>query len=239
MFLLCSVLLLGLVQSNRVAYREYTCEANGKCELHKSSTLNPLGMSQETCLMICDQGIMWPYPTGTVDIKQSVATFDLQTVEFEVKENVNQIPPVLNIYWEKFYTVISNKERPSRRPKTVKPERTVSISMTIRDVVNTTMTLGIDESYSLLIDDTSSADRVTVTITSNTIFGARHSLETLSQLMAWDTNRESYVIASNAQILNDAPQFTYRGVMVDISRHFISLNKLQLIIQAMVSDYML
>ena len=230
----CLVSIFVVAQSS-IAFREYTCEANGKCELHKTTQHNPLGMSQETCLMICDQGIIWPYPTGTVDIKQMISTFDLQTIEFEVKENINQIPPVLNKYWENFYNVISNKQRPMKRQSTRKPEKTVSITMNIRDVVNTTMTLGLDESYSIVINEMNDSNQVTVTITSNTIFGARHSLETLSQLISWDMNMESYVIASNVQILNDSPQFTYRGVMVDISRQFISIHKLQLIIQAMVS----
>jgi hypothetical protein len=48
--------------------------------------------------------------------------------------------------------------------------------------VNADLQLGVDESYVLDIP----ADKATITITANTVYGAYHGLQTLSQLIVFD-----------------------------------------------------
>lgn len=80
-----------------------------------------------------------------------------------------------------------------------------------------------DESYQLNI--TSSSNRVMVEISAETVFGARHSLETLSQLMVKRVdkmNRSGLVIVSSAEI-SDKPVYQHRGLLLDTARHFIPM----------------
>lgn len=49
-------------------------------------------------------------------------------------------------------------------------------------------------------------DTTTVTILATTYYGARHALESLSQLIAFDEDSNSLQIVRNAKI-NDAPKF--------------------------------
>lgn len=51
-------------------------------------------------------------------------------------------------------------------------------------------------------------DTTTVTILATTYYGARHALETLSQLIAFDEDSNSLQIVRDAKI-NDAPKFKW------------------------------
>lgn len=67
-----------------------------------------------------------------------------------------------------------------------------------------------DESYHLDIKK----DKITINATSD--LGALHGLETLLQIMQ---NNNTSFFFPNAQI-SDFPRFTWRGLMLDVSRHF-------------------
>lgn len=57
-------------------------------------------------------------------------------------------------------------------------------------------------------------------------FGARHGLETLSQLVIYDDLRGQLQIASDV-FISDAPVYPYRGVLVDTSRNYITVKVLE------------
>ena len=65
----------------------------------------------------------------------------------------------------------------------------------------------------------------------------RHGLETLSQLITTDTDSLSRThgvsTIANAVIIHDKPAFPYRGVMVDTSRHYLSMHTLKSVIRGM------
>eukprot|EP00040_Diaphanoeca_grandis_P007070 m.39610 g.39610 ORF g.39610 m.39610 type:complete len:671 (-) comp18249_c0_seq1:177-2189(-) len=60
---------------------------------------------------------------------------------------------------------------------------------------------------------------VTATVTAATIYGARHGLETLAQLV----KAPAGVIEETVAIV-DGPVYPYRGLMIDTGRHFLSLS---------------
>ena len=95
------------------------------------------------------------------------------------------------------------------------------------------LTLSTDESYSLVTSIHSDHEVVQVDIKAKTYFGARHGFETLSQLIAWDDVFSSLIIASDVQIENDQPSFQYRGVMLDLSRHFLPIEVIERTIRSM------
>lgn len=96
--------------------------------------------------------------------------------------------------------------------------------MFIKIVVNSeSMALSPSTNESYYLNVSTNEKISTVMITAETSFGARHGLETLTQLFAKSTdkyNRNSLVITSPAEI-NDSPIYQHRGLLLDTARHFI------------------
>jgi len=65
--------------------------------------------------------------------------------------------------------------------------------------------LDTDESYTLDIPLTGPA-----TLSAKTVFGAMHGLETLSQLISFNFDTQSYVIRHAPWHIDDAPRFQHR-----------------------------
>jgi hexosaminidase len=74
--------------------------------------------------------------------------------------------------------------------------------------------LGEDESYSLVVGENKLA------LTAATPLGILHGVETLLQLIQKDT-RGGWIIP--AVRVEDRPRFPWRGLMIDVSRHFMPL----------------
>jgi hexosaminidase len=70
--------------------------------------------------------------------------------------------------------------------------------------------LGEDESYALEI----TGDHAT--LNANTVLGAMHGMETLLQLVAGDSDGYYFPLVT----IRDKPRFPWRGLMIDVGRHF-------------------
>ncbi|MCL4159759.1 UNVERIFIED_CONTAM: hypothetical protein GTU68_059838 [Idotea baltica] len=92
------------------------------------------------------------------------------------------------------------------------------------------ITLNTDESYTLTT--ATSAGETRATINAKTFFGARHALETLSQLIDFDEENNSMQVVSTASI-EDSPAFSYRGIIVDTARNYMGLDELKNTLDAM------
>lgn len=91
------------------------------------------------------------------------------------------------------------------------------------EVNSDSMALSPSTNESYFLNVSTIEKKSTVTITAETSFGARHGLETLTQLIAKTTdefNRNSLVLTSPAEI-NDKPVYQHRGLLLDTARHFI------------------
>ncbi|XP_023161571.1 probable beta-hexosaminidase fdl isoform X2 [Drosophila hydei] len=104
----------------------------------------------------------------------------------------------------------------------------VKLSVHESDELN--FNLDNDESYELV----TSLDhrRLIVHIRAKTFFGARHGLSTLQQLI-WYDDEERLLRTYASSVVNDAPKFRYRGLMLDTSRHFFSVDAIKRTISAM------
>ncbi|HEY8929894.1 MAG TPA: beta-N-acetylhexosaminidase [Mucilaginibacter sp.] len=85
--------------------------------------------------------------------------------------------------------------------------------------------IGNDESYSLVITPKQ------ISLTANTTAGALHGLETLLQLV----NHKGTGYYLPLATIYDSPRFQWRGLMVDVARHFIPLDVLKRNIDAMAA----
>ena len=90
-----------------------------------------------------------------------------------------------------------------------------------------------DESYTLSIQTHNAVTWVHVV--AGNFFGARHGLETLSQLIAWDDLIGHYLIMTDATI-GDSPAFPHRGLLIDTSRNYVNVATIKRIIDAMAYD---
>jgi hexosaminidase len=74
--------------------------------------------------------------------------------------------------------------------------------------------LTTDESYTLNIPAAASGNDVAasvITITAKTIYGALYGLQSLSQLVVYDFDADSYVIPATPMKIEDAPRYPHRG----------------------------
>jgi hexosaminidase len=85
--------------------------------------------------------------------------------------------------------------------------------------------LGEDESYSLLVDESK------IELTAGTPLGVLRGVETLLQLIQKD--KHDWIIP--AVRVEDRPRFPWRGLMVDVSRHFIPLEVIKRNIDGMAA----
>lgn len=89
------------------------------------------------------------------------------------------------------------------------------------------MSLGIDESYKLEITN----DRRSAYLTSQTWLGALRGLETFSQLV--QTVNGELLVSCLPIVIEDAPRFAWRGLLLDTARHFHPLWSIKRVLDAM------
>ncbi|MEJ2615133.1 MAG: family 20 glycosylhydrolase [Ignavibacteriaceae bacterium] len=85
--------------------------------------------------------------------------------------------------------------------------------------------LGEDESYKLTVTENN------ILINAPTDLGAIHSLQTLLQLVSSDSNGYYFPDVE----INDSPRFPWRGLMIDVARHFMPVNVIKRNIDGMVA----
>jgi len=67
---------------------------------------------------------------------------------------------------------------------------------------------------------------ISVVISGETFFGIRNGLETLSQLIDYDEERDSLQVVAQA-VIADKPAYPYRGLIIDTSRNFMTVKALE------------
>lgn len=97
------------------------------------------------------------------------------------------------------------------------------------------LTYNTNESYSLAVNSDILCGSTTVVIIAPNFFGARHALETLSQLIDFDEQRDALQVVASAAI-QDAPAFKYRGILLDTSRNFIDIETIKRTIDGMAAN---
>ncbi|KAA0202353.1 hypothetical protein HAZT_HAZT010951, partial [Hyalella azteca] len=110
------------------------------------------------------------------------------------------------------------------------------VSIEIEGPSQSHLTLDVsDEQYSLFVETLPSSSITNATIRAKTFFGARHGLETLSQLIDYEEAENSLMIVNSADIA-DQPSFTYRGLLLDTSRNYISVDSIKRTLDAMAAN---
>lgn len=90
----------------------------------------------------------------------------------------------------------------------------------------------VDESYQVYVGD----DESTCEITSKTVFGALRGLETFSQLLR--RSEDGAQLESAPILIDDAPAYGHRGMMIDTARHFLPMEMLKHIVDTVAMNKM-
>lgn len=72
-----------------------------------------------------------------------------------------------------------------------------------------------------------------VTITAATASGVAHGVATLAQLLRYDTDLKAHVLDWVPLKIEDAPRYSWRGYMLDTSRHFIPVPEILQLLDGM------
>eukprot|EP01084_Bolivina_argentea_P020345 37837_1 len=102
-----------------------------------------------------------------------------------------------------------------------------SLAINIKDYSENTLQYGMDESYTLHI----TTDSKTATLTANSIWGGLRGLETFSQLVIFNFTQLYYTTWST--MITDKPRFGHRGIMIDTSRHYLSVAAIKNLIDSL------
>uniref|UniRef100_A0A182IJT3 beta-N-acetylhexosaminidase n=1 Tax=Anopheles atroparvus TaxID=41427 RepID=A0A182IJT3_ANOAO len=100
----------------------------------------------------------------------------------------------------------------------------LEVNLHVEQSPATFLTLHTDESYNMSV--THSARVLIVKISANTFFGAKHGLTTLQQMIWFDDEERTLKILNKASI-EDMPKFNYRGLMLDTSRHYFTVEAIK------------
>ncbi|KAK8805406.1 hypothetical protein WA158_002062 [Blastocystis sp. Blastoise] len=87
---------------------------------------------------------------------------------------------------------------------------------------NASLQYGVNESFYLNIPK----DGNPVKISSQTVFGAYYALNTLSQLIEFDTSSETYKIMNVPIVIYDSPLYKHRGILLDTGSHYFPIKSL-------------
>ncbi|CRK96298.1 CLUMA_CG009718, isoform A [Clunio marinus] len=234
----------------------YKC-VNNRCIRTHYSSKDVKRTTFLTCSMLCGSQTLWPEPTVKSLIGTNANSFRLADVKYKVqtpfkhveslmenafsifleeikqirrasggKEKSDEMKSSTRSYRESTYAGISSSS--SREIETPAHYRrnltTVNIYVHVIKTADVHLTMNTDECYNMTLSN--ERQIIDVRIYANSFFGARHGLSTLQQLVWYDDEDEVLKIISTAKV-EDCPKFPYRGLMLDTSRHYFSVDAIK------------
>lgn len=202
------------------------------CEkIRSTSNKTATGLSLQECYLICsDYAAIWPKPSGNVDISMELLNIDITKIEIKPYPDDTPISSLVKSMAGIFKEQIKDKISPLSNETT---GYRVTVSLTIGDQNCTRLSLNTCENYTL--SGQVIGDELQVNVTAATVFGARHGLETLTQIIIFDNIRNQLKIPSSFSIV-DGPAYPYRSIMLDTGRNFLSVKTLKNTIKAMAAS---
>mgnify|MGYP002714359367 CR=1 FL=1 len=180
---------------------------------------------------------IWPHPK---EIKTNESFLSIDPKNFTIKSKVNGDCPVLDRaikrYLDRMFIVdcsrvnehfrgryFSNKTENFNKIHGYDGQMTM-VLIQVHDKCETIPNTDMNEAYTIKIDKDHSI------IDSKSVWGALRGLETLSQMI---TRAGKNQFRINIGQINDEPRFTFRGFMLDSSRHYLPLHAIYETLDAM------
>ncbi|KAJ8962193.1 hypothetical protein NQ318_018160 [Aromia moschata] len=204
----------------------YVCNSGTTCTREKL----PEGQERttlETCNMICSNLHIWPQPVDLQLSKKNSSTFHKHQVTVQV-DAADEVQQDLKNATDIFMSNLRDVEE-----HWITDADVTFLKINIKVAGNDRkIKMSTNEEYNISV--TNEDNNVFVNISSPTYFGARHALETLGQLIWFDTQVQKLRIVHDVQIY-DAPKFSHRGVMIDTARNFFPIKKLKKAVDGMAA----
>uniref|UniRef100_A0A6A7G573 Beta-hexosaminidase n=2 Tax=Hirondellea gigas TaxID=1518452 RepID=A0A6A7G573_9CRUS len=222
----------------------FNCEGTGddaRCVKKEAEPDLPV-QTLNQCKLICGSyGPLWPRPSASVTLGSGLQQFtvakmtDLIVVPEEVGGLMRESMAIFRNHLDMYHPDYNWIE--GTAPWTVPTDPSIAdhnlyIQISVTEEVDR-LSLSTDESYSL--DIVPAPGITTVVIVAQTFFGARHGLESLSQVMNYNEENDCLQIIDSVVIDKDNPAFPYRGLAIDTSRNYIPVKDIERTLDAMSS----
>ena len=207
----------------------WECASNYCQKRRVTAETKSSALSLAACRLFCsDYAALWPKPTGDFKLGNYLVRLNINSIDVTTTKSDTPSSDLVRLASKRFKSSIE-KQMP-RDP--VKPGgRSLFVTLNILDPQIIKLTLSLDEGYTLHMSETSDG-RMNATISAANYFGCRHGLETLAQLVIYDDIRNEAQIVRDVNIV-DKPVYPYRGVLLDTSRNYISVNGIKRVIDGM------
>ncbi|RHY13748.1 hypothetical protein DYB32_010902, partial [Aphanomyces invadans] len=224
-------MLLGTDVQVPVAALKYMCTDNQCVQLNltkdertkASTTTGPGIISLRVCEMTCGNGSMLPMPQSVAFSNPTTVPVDIESFSHSITGSIEN-NDLVKAMQAAFASAMAMKSHLALGG-TSTSGKSVKIVATIQSPI-TKLTLDTDEAYEMSIADT------TVTIRAATVYGYRHALASLLQLVDWcDLTRTFRMVA--AVSIKDKPAYKHRGIMVDVARNFIPMPIIERLVRTM------
>ncbi len=146
------------------------------------------------------------------------------TSAFDVSVRADKNDAVLYRAVNRTYQTLNRRTSSFFKTQYITPSAETSpaqLTITVRS--KTSGEIGVDESYSLKVTEQN------IVLDAATTQGALHGLQTILQLVYKEDGKFYFPLVT----INDKPRFKWRGLMIDVARHFISLDEMKRNIDAM------
>lgn len=180
-------------------------------------------VSLPVCRLFCGEfpGTLWPRVNGNVRLENVMARLGPTEIEFKlINETMKN---------DQFWTANEQRLREqvlAKVPHSVKLSDNGSRLMFTIDIKNNDGKLNHETDEHYRVHAYENTGVVIIRIEAETIFGARHALETVSQLIVFDDIRNEILIAAEFEI-DDKPAFQHRGFLLDTSRNYFSVDSIK------------
>lgn len=220
------ILYLGFTAASDGSVWSYECRQSKcvKTEITDNNLTN--AVSLPVCRIFCgeDGGTLWPKPTGPMKLGQYMVHINSGNIEFKRQGKS------LGDEWEKIEERFKGQLRAKVSGAQLKSGgKQLHIKFSL-DETSLELNSDTDESYKILLSIGNG--EVFADIKAKNFYGARHGLETLSQLIVFDDIRKEIQIVGEGEI-NDAPAYKHRGLLLDTSRNYFSIDSIKRTIDAM------
>ncbi|XP_034939291.1 chitooligosaccharidolytic beta-N-acetylglucosaminidase isoform X2 [Chelonus insularis] len=172
------------------------------------------------CRLVCGSlGGLWPVPTGPVNIGKNYVSTHPNEIRFDLKD----IPPSTKPFLSEILDIFVGNLRWMCGEKCERSSSTVIVHLKISSE-DLNLDWNTNEEYTLQIF--TKEGKIDVIVTASTVYGARHALETLSQLFApviESSHATGMVVIDQAKI-QDKPIFPHRGLLIDTARNFLPVS---------------
>lgn len=208
------------------AYWSYECQE----DVHKCRRVElvdgQIPLSLAVCRIFCgvDAGTLWPRVNGKISLRAPMFHLNPKDIHFEFLNKANPNDQFWLLNEQRFRDQIFRKCSPSYNSTDDGIPLTITID--VKDE-NTNLGLTTNEHYQIQTKtQTQQQTVIAANIRAESIFGARHALETISQLIVFDDIRNELQMVGDFEV-DDRPAFPHRGFALDTVRNYYGINSIK------------